>query len=130
MANCKALFVTLRFDKNNELAMSNQELARLASSALRQGANGNSVDGVVKGGLSILSEDYATILDAKEGAVDGLNDLADDAADRINSVTYNVKEQVVDTVNDAVTSLAEKTREALLSELTIPNIWSTIRSSR
>lgn len=66
----KQLPLALRFDKNNQLAMSTQELMRIGANAAWQGTDNGGLTGAGFGIISVATEAGALALDAKDAVVD------------------------------------------------------------
>lgn len=66
----KQLPLVLRFDKDNQLAMSTQELIRIGSQAAWQAKDNGGVEGVGFGMIAVATEAGALALDVKDAVVD------------------------------------------------------------
>lgn len=66
----KTMPLALRFDKNNQLAMSTQELMRIGSMAAWQGTENGGLTGAGFGVISVATEAGAFALDVKDAVVD------------------------------------------------------------
>lgn len=75
----KMMAFPLRFDRNNQLAMSPQELLRIGSSVAWQASGNGGREGAGFGVIAVATEAGATALDAKDNFVKGATIIKDGA---------------------------------------------------